>query len=79
MDFGHHRLGFPVLADLSCVGTNFRETQRSEAIGSQANFRCYDWSGSRLGLVASPASLPLVVLLNLMTVAWFVIVIYVGL
>ena|GEM_PF-5560678 len=47
MDFGQHRLGFPVLADLSCVGTNFRETQRSEAIGSQASFRCYDWSGSR--------------------------------
>ena len=35
--------------------------------------------GVALGLVASPASLPLVVLLNLMTVAWFVVVIYVGL
>jgi hypothetical protein len=35
--------------------------------------------GVALDLVASPASLPLVVLLNLMTVAWFVVVIYVGL
>ena len=35
--------------------------------------------GVVLDLVASPASLPLVVLLNLMTVAWFVVVIYVGL
>ena len=35
--------------------------------------------GVALGLVASPASLPLVVLLSLMTVAWFVVFIYVEL